>query len=115
MKGPDHEVSSLPVTTEPKCGKEESGQTADGEQTDEAQSVEHGRIQLDRAFVHGGGPVEYLDGRRNRDRVTQQGEHQRRVHGDSGDKHVVSPDDEAVDRDGDTGERDKAVTEDALT
>ncbi len=47
--------------------------------SDEAERVKHRRRQLDRALIHGGGPVENLDRGRNRDEVAKDGEHHARV------------------------------------
>jgi hypothetical protein len=46
-------------------GEEEAGEASDGEQADEAERVEHRRLERDLAAVEGGRPVENLDRRRD--------------------------------------------------
>src|SRR5579862_6749207 len=56
------EVSIRHVHVDSQGSKEQAGQAPDGEQPDEAESIEHGRVVADGAAEHGGGPVEDLDG-----------------------------------------------------
>ena len=95
-------------------GQEQAGQSAHGEQADEAQRVEHRSVVRDRAFIECRGPIEDLDGRRNRHQETQHRKDQSLVHGLSRDEHVMSPHEKAQHRDGYTGECDQLVTKNAL-
>ena len=58
--------------------QEQAGKSADGEQPDEAERVQHGRFIGDRAFIHGGGPVENLDRRRHGHQKAEKGEYHAR-------------------------------------
>src|SRR5579884_2851 len=58
----DDEVGVGHVHVDAKRGEEESSQTAHRKQADEAERVEHGSVVRDGTLVHGGGPVEHLDG-----------------------------------------------------
>ena len=87
-------------------------QTTDGEQEDEREAVEHRRVERDRSLVERCEPVEHLHGRRNRHREGDRREqhiHHRRL---TAGEHVVTPHEEAEDRDGDRAERDEAEPED---
>ena len=75
----DDEIGVGDVDVDAERGEEEAGQAADGEQADEAEGVEHGRVEADGAFVEGGGPVEDFDGRGDGDEEAQQREDQRGV------------------------------------
>src|SRR5258708_29830865 len=114
MEVGNYEVGIVNMDVETEGRQEQAGQSADGEQADEAEGVEHGRFKGDRALVHGGGPVEYLDRRRYGDRVAEQREDHGRVGGDAGHEHVMRPDDKAENRDRDTGKRDEGVPKDPL-
>ena len=75
---------------------------------------DHRRLQPDGALVHRRRPVERLHGRRDRDGVGQEREHQRRVRRDSRHEHVVRPHEEAEDGNRQAREGDERVAEDAL-
>ena len=98
----------------PDGAEEDAGEAADGEQAHEAEGVEHRRFKGDGTLVEGEGPVEDLDGGGHRDQHGEQREHQHGVVGDAHDEHVVRPDEESEDGDGDRGEGDGGVAEDAL-
>ena len=85
--------------------QEQAGQAADREQADEAERVEHRRLERDRALVERRRPVEHLDRRGDRDREAEEREHHRRVRRVAGDEHVVAPDEEAEARDGQRSRR----------
>ena len=67
---------------------------------------------MDGALVEGRGPIKNFDGGRHGHCVTQQRKQQRGVDRDSGDKHVVRPDQEAEDCDGNRRKGHEAVSED---
>src|SRR5579863_341409 len=110
----DDEVGAVQVNVRGKRGEEKSGEAAHGKQADEAECVEHGRLVGDGAFVECCRPIEDFDGRRDGHEKTEDGKNQARVNGLAGDEHVVSPDQETDYGDGHTGERHKAVAENAL-
>ena len=99
----DNEVGIVDVNVQTEAGEEQAGEAANSEQANKAQSIKHGSMPGNRAFVEGGGPVEDFDRRRNGDQIAQEGEHQGCVSGYAGDKHVVGPNKEADDGDGDAG------------
>ena len=70
----DHEVGVGDVDVHAERGQEQAGEAADGEQADEAEGVQHRRLEGDRALVEGGGPVEDFDGRGDGDEVAQEAE-----------------------------------------
>src|SRR5260370_16010782 len=96
-------------------GEEEAGRAADDEEADETEGVKHGRVPGDGTFVEGRGPVEDLNRRRDGHQVAEEGKSKRGVGGFAGDKHVVGPDQETDDGDGDTGTRDDGVAADWLS
>ena len=97
----DHEVGVGDVHVETERGQEHAGQAANREQADEAERVQHRRLEANGALVQGRCPVEDLHRRGNGDQVAQQREHQRGVHRNSRDEHVMRPDQEAEHGDGD--------------
>ena len=94
--------------------EEQARQPADGEEQDAAQHVEHGREQADLPLVHRRQPVEDLDragdgggeGDEAEDRVGERAL--------TADEHVVAPDQEAQQGDGDGADGDEVVAEDVL-
>src|SRR5690606_41288641 len=62
---------------------------------------------LDPALVHGGDPVEDLDGRRDRDEERDRAEDRAGEHRLPAREHVVTPHEEAEQRDGEAGESDE--------
>ncbi len=56
------EVGVGDMHVNPQRGQEQSGKTSHGKQADETKGVQHGSGKRNRAFVHGRGPVEDLDG-----------------------------------------------------
>ena len=65
------EIGVVDVHVDAERCEEQAGQAADREQTDEAEGVQHRRVVGDRSLVQRRGPVEDLDGRRNRDEIAQ--------------------------------------------
>src|SRR5271165_84342 len=96
----DYEICIGDVNVDSQAGEEETGESADGEQAEESEGVEHGRVVVNRSLVERGCPVENLHCRGHRDGVTEHGEYERRVEGNSGDEHMVRPDEETEDGDG---------------
>ena len=114
MKVRDDKISVGDMHVDAQRGEKQAGKTAHGEKSEEAESVEHGRIVIDRTFVHRGCPVKDLDRGRHSNQITEQRENQGGVNRDSGDEHVVRPYQEAEDRDGDGRKGYEAVAENAL-
>src|SRR5260370_41738144 len=98
-----------------QAGEERPGKAANGKQANEAEGIEHGRGPVDGRFVERGGPIDHFDRRGNRDQVAEQGKGERGISGFTGDEHVVRPNQEADDRDGDARTGDKGVSEDRLS
>ena len=71
----DDEIGLREVHVGRQRREEQAGQAADREQADEAQRVQHRRIEADGALVQGADPVEHLDRRRHGDEEAQQREH----------------------------------------
>ncbi len=114
MEMGDDEIGVVDVHVDAQRGEEQAGQSADGEEADESQGIEHRRVERDRAFVKRGGPVEDLDGGRNRHEEAEHGKDHAAVDGDAGDEHVMRPDQESEDRDRQAGHGDEGVAEDLL-
>ena len=110
----DHEVCSVQSNVGCHGGKKQTGQSADGKQSDEGERVEHGALEDDRTFIHGRGPVEYFDGGRNCHEEGQEGENDAGVNALASDEHVMSPNQEAENGDAHAGSGDEFVTEGAF-
>src|SRR5260370_3778026 len=111
VKVGDHEVGVVQMDIGSHCGEKETGETTHREQPNEAERVKHWRLVGDRAFVKGRGPIENFDRRRNSHREAECRENKSRVHGLSGHKHMVAPDEETDHRNGHTRISDEHVTE----
>ncbi len=85
---------------------------ADDKQTDETQGIKHGGLEGDRAAVEGSSPVEDFYAGGDRHQKTQKGEDEAGVHGLTRDKHVMAPDEETEDSDGDTRIGNEVIAED---
>ena len=81
---------------------------------EEAERVQHRRIEADRAAIDRRRPVEHLDRGRDRDDVGEDREQHSRVDRLAGHEDVVAPHEEADDRDGERRERDERIAEDVL-
>src|SRR4029077_11255627 len=110
----DDEVGIVNVNVQAKAGEEKPREAADHEETDEAKGVKHGRVPGDGTFIEGGGPIKDLDRRRNGHQVAEEGKGERGVGGFAGDEHVVRPDQETDDRDGDARAGDEGIAEDGF-
>jgi hypothetical protein len=77
-------------------------------------SIEHRRIEADRALMHRAQPVEHLDRRGHGDEVRQDREDQAGIERLASHEHVVAPDEEADHRDGDRRPGDEFIAEDLL-
>ncbi len=98
------------------CGaQEDAGQAANGKQAHESEGIEHRSLKGDGTLVEGEGPVENLDGRGHGYEHGQQRKHQRRIGGDTHDKHVVLPNKEAEHRNRHRREGDGSVAEHAFS
>ena len=105
---------SCRCTSTDERAQEEPGQTADGEEKEERESVEHRGLEADRSLVHRGQPVEDLDGRGDGDGEGQEAEDHVGQRGLAAHEHVMSPDQEPDHGDRDRAEGDEAVAEDVL-
>jgi len=70
----DDEVRVMQVQVDADHAQEEAGQTTNREQEEEAETVEHRHVQLDRAAPEGAEPVEHLHAGGNRDEERQERE-----------------------------------------
>ena len=107
----DDEVSVRGGDIDRHRSEKQSGQTADGEQAEEAERIDHRRFEADVAAIERGGPVEHFDRRRHRDDERQKRKHQIGERRLSGDEHVMAPDHEADDGDHQQREHHEAVAE----
>ena len=110
----DDEVRVVQMDVDRERAHHDARHAADGEQEQEAQRVEHRRLEPDRTLVHRPDPVEDLDARRDADQERDQREHDRAHRALARGEHVVAPDEEAEQRDRDRRERHGAVAVDAL-
>ena len=110
----DDEVGVMQVHVGAERRDEQAREPPHREQADEAQRVDHRRVEADEALVQRAEPVEHLYGRRHRDHERQQREHDAGIQRRSGDEHVVAPHEERNHRDRDRGPRDELVAEDGL-
>src|SRR5204862_4671289 len=83
----DHEVGVGDVDVQAHGRQEEAGEAADGEESHEAEDVEHGGGVGDGALVEGGRPVEDLDGGGDGHQEGKGGEDQARIGRLAGDEH----------------------------
>src|SRR5690606_39995954 len=75
-----HEVGVVQVDIDAHGRKENAGKPANCEHPKEGERVEHGGVQVDLALVHGGNPIEHLDGGRDRDQESDGAEDCSRQH-----------------------------------
>src|SRR5690606_31327335 len=87
---------------------------AQRKQADEAQGVQHGCFQGNRSFMKCGGPVEYFNGRGNRDHHAQQREDHAGENRLPAGKHMVPPYQKSQHGNSDAGEGYKSVSKNAL-
>ena len=90
----DDKISVGDVDINAEGGEEKPGQSADGEKSDKAESVEHGRGIRNRTLVEGSRPVKDFDGRGHADEESQERKNHRGIERDAGHEHVVRPDQE---------------------
>src|SRR5277367_1959432 len=114
VKMRDDEIGAVEVHVCGERGEEQSGEAAHRKEADEAERVEHRRVVGNRAFIERGGPVENFHRGGNRDEEAEHRENQAGVNGLASDEHVMAPDQEADDRNGQTGKRDEGVAENAF-
>ncbi len=105
----DHEIGVMDVNVQAEGGEEKPGEAADHEQANEAERIDHRRIPGDRALVERRSPVKNFYRRRNGHEVAEKRKGERNVGGLAGNKHVMRPNEEADDRDGDTGASDEGI------
>ncbi len=77
------------------------GKAADREQAHEAEGIQHRRLEGDGTLIESRRPVEDFDCRRHGHQHGEEREDQRRVIGDAHDEHMVRPDKEAENGNGD--------------
>src|SRR6266850_6417486 len=104
----------MDVNVQAEASEKQPREAADEEQPDEAQGIDHGRIPGDRAFVERRSPVKNFDGRGNRHEVAKERKRKRRIGGLARHKHVMGPNQEADDGDGDARTGDEGVSKDGL-
>ena len=110
----NHVVGVLHLDVDRGYRADETSEAANGEQENEADGEQHGRLEGHRTPPHRRDPVEHLHARRHRD---QHGRvHEEQLAGDrhAGGEHVVRPDDERQDRDGRGGVHHRRVAEQRL-
>ena len=95
----DDEVGAGDLHVDGNRGEEETGQPADGEQTDESERIQHRRLERDLPAIEGRRPVEDLDRRRHGDDERKERKHEVGEGRLSRHEHVMAPDGEADDRD----------------
>src|SRR5262249_7463681 len=105
----DDEVGVMEMNVEAEASKEKAGKTADGEEADEAERVEHRRFPRNRTFIESGRPVEDFDGGRYCNEIAQERKCDGRIGRFAGDEHVMRPNDEAYDCNADAGRSDETV------
>src|SRR5215472_4173294 len=111
MKVSNDEIRVMDMHVNSQASQEKTREAANGEQADEAESVEHGGVPGNRAFVERRGPVKDLDRRRNGNNIAEEGKRKRRVGGHAGNEQMVRPNQKADDGDGDTRSGNKVVSE----
>ncbi len=108
----DDPVGVLDHEVEGHDGEEGAVEATDEEQRDEADRVEHRRVEAQVAAPHRGQPVEELDARGDGDEEGEEAE-ERQVHRARGE-HVVRPDGEAEGADRRGGDDEGLVAEQRL-
>src|SRR5262245_38864025 len=111
MKVGDHEIRIMHMDIDTESGEKQTRQAADGEETNKAQRVKHGRIVRDGPFVKCRGPIENLDRRRYGNQKTEQRKEYAGMNRLSGNKHVMAPNQKADHRNGKASEGNNVVAE----
>src|SRR5581483_12266305 len=114
MEMSDHEVGLGEMYVGGERGDEQAGEAAHGEEADEPERVQHRRVEMDVALVHGADPIEDLDGRRHGYHITQDREDQGGEQGCPGHEHVVAPDEKTDHGDTDARPHHERVAEERL-
>src|ERR1039458_7217758 len=109
-----HKVSVGNMHVEPQGGYKEASKPTDGEQSDEAEGIEHGGGERNGALVESGRPVEYLDSRRDGHKVAEERKDQSGVYRLGGHEQVMAPDQEAQHGDRHAGVSHEFIAEDRL-
>src|SRR5579884_2788570 len=112
MEVRDHEIRIGDVHVDAKRSNEEPRHTADQEQSNKAEPVDHRRIVGNGTFKKRGRPVEYLDGRRDRDRIAQEGEYNSEIDGLGRYEEMVSPHQKPEHGNSKARHRDEFISED---
>src|SRR2546429_9285705 len=100
-KGGNEKRGVVKLNPQPKEREKEAGEAADQKQAKEPERINHGRIQRDRALVECRSPIKNFYRRGNRHQVAEERKSEGGVGGLAGNKHVVRPNQEADNRDGD--------------
>ena len=108
----DDKVGVAQMNINCQSGQEQAGHTSNGEQSDEAQRIQHRRVVGDRGFVKRCRPVEDLDCGRNRHGETQEREDHAGIERLAGDKQMVTPDQKTEHGNGQARKSDEGITED---
>src|SRR5438477_7627017 len=114
MEMGNDEVGAAQVDVRRKRRQEQSRQPSHGKKSDESYRIKHRGIVGDGTFVHRCRPVEYLDGGGNSDHKTQHREDQAGVNGLAAHEHVMAPDQEAENSDGQAGKSDHLIAKNSL-
>src|ERR1700761_1754360 len=86
----DDEVGVVEMDVDGKRSEHKPCQTTDGEESDEAENVEQGRVETDAALVERRCPIEDFYRRGNRHEETEERENNPAVDRLSADKHVMA-------------------------
>lgn len=114
MEVRDNKIGVVKVNVCGERGKEKTGQSADGEQENERECVEHRCVEDDGTFVERRHPAKDFDGGGYGNSESDHREKQRSKGRLTTDKHVVTPYKEADNRDGNAGCCDESVTKDVF-
>src|ERR1700722_1285074 len=115
MEVSDNKVCVGDVNIDANGSQNEAGQSSDGEQADEAKSVEHRSGEGYGAAVESRGPVEDFNSGGHAYHETQERKDHRGIEGDAGDKQVMRPDQKSEDCDGYAGKCNELVSEHSFT
>ena len=114
MEVSEHEVGVVHREIERRLTEHKSGDAARDEERDEADGKEHRHGEAYACAPERAQPVEGLDGRGHADGKRQHRERHGRARVHAADEHVMSPDEEAQEADGEHREDHRAIAEDGF-
>src|SRR5437870_5902457 len=91
MEMGDDEIGVMPVDIERLGGHRDAGHSAEGEEEQEAEEIEHWGIEMYGTFIERRRPGEDFDGREDADEHGQDAEDPGVELGHPGHEHVVAP------------------------